>query len=192
MRRNWYDCPWLQSFRYPQRIQRIAKLPPMPTEQRKVNVMAREAACPSCSQSFPADDYSHDAWLECPHCQERVVNLSALKSRESVWRGVIGGILLVLAVCGVLGWLLGMAEVIHCAVNYPPFRGDRSRLIDVALVASLLLPCGLLFLSGWLFVRAGARLTKRAPRTLGAAAALLLAMLFVGVIAFVHIATRFG
>jgi hypothetical protein len=146
--------------------------------------MAREITCPGCSQTFEAPERSEGRWLECPHCQERIVNLSALKSVESVWRGAVGVIFITMASCGALAWLMPFLRVIQDLLNNLAIpRGLE--LVEMVVIVSLILPCGLLFLSGMLFWRAGARPAGRAARTVGALAALAVSLLAATVLIFV-------
>jgi hypothetical protein len=150
--------------------------------------MAREVTCPGCSQSFEAPEFSEEPWLECPHCQERTVNLGALKSAESVWRGVVGGILTVLAgLAGIVTvlWLIFMVGTIYALLIDPGGPWGRQTWIEFFVGLFMILPCGLLFLSAVLFVRAGARPAGRAARTVGALAALVGSFLAVAVLVFI-------
>src|SRR5438093_117284 len=104
--------------------------------------MPREVTCPGCSQTFQAPERSEEPWLECPHCQERIVNLSALKSVESVWRGAVGGILAVLAALGAIIWLIFMVAVIHHALTLSTGPWGRQAQIEFFVGLFMILPCG--------------------------------------------------
>ena len=143
--------------------------------------MAREITCPGCSQTFEAPEEARDPWLECPRCKGGVVNLSALSSGTSEWRICVGVVLGMLAVIGGVVWVLVVAYVIQDWLSSAAHGWEGRYLVMVSLSP---VGCGLLFFSGLLFVRAGARPAGRGPRTAGAVSALLASALVLAVMVF--------
>jgi hypothetical protein len=148
--------------------------------------MNREVTCPGCSQTFDVPDALWGPRVKCPHCQTLVLNLRALQAIEMGWREPVGVMLGLIAVVGAVIWLIYMVGATYLTMSSSAPLRRRDRLIDLAVVAFMILPCGLVYLSGKLFFRAEARSAGRGPRTLGAVAALVLAVLLLGMLVFVR------
>jgi hypothetical protein len=139
--------------------------------------MAREITCPGCSQTFPVPEDLRERWVECPRCQGRVVNLSALRYIVAGWRACLGLALGLFAIFGFATSLMGIVSAAeYCLGEGPPVHG-RNKLLGLALACFGPAPCAMLFLSGLLFFRADLQEAGKGARTAGAIAALLAAAL---------------
>jgi hypothetical protein len=144
-----------------------------------------EVTCPGCSKPLPVLTSLEDPWFECPHCQQRVLNAGALRSGNSEWRICVGVLLGSLSALGGVGCVVLIGGLIESVIQANlAYRAEGWELRYLVMACLGPVSCALLFLSGFLFMKAGQRPAGRGARTVGAVSAFLASTLVVAMMIF--------